>query len=181
MRQVWQLWEGGVPSVLCEKLIKECKEEITLKDGTIFSDDRYKSNSDIRQTKVGFTNNPEIKKLLKNYLLQANRNVFNFDVDYIPDAQFGEYSKGSFYSWHHDINWQADSMYDRKLSIVIQLSDSSEYVGGDLQFKSVETPKKFKTQGSVLVFPSYLMHRVTEVTEGTRYSLVAWMEGPRWR
>ena len=43
------------------------------------------------------------------------------------------------------------------------------------------TPEGFKAQGSVLVFPSYLVHRVSEITKGTRRSLVNWIEGPRWR
>ena len=72
-------------------------------------------------------------------------------------------------------------MYDRKLSVVIQLSDPTTYQGGDFQFQDVETPVNFRTQGSILVFPSYLPHRVTEITDGVRYSLVDWLEGPRWR
>ena len=72
-------------------------------------------------------------------------------------------------------------MYDRKLSVVVQLTDPSDYEGGIFEFKTVETPANFKTRGSILVFPSYLEHQVTEITEGTRYSLVCWAEGPRWR
>ncbi len=178
MRQVWQLWEGRIHPMVCEKLIQDCKEELTLKDGTIFSNN---DTSDVRKTKLGFTGNSEIKKLIEYYGFEANRAAFNFDVDYVPDAQFGEYSKGSFYNWHHDINWQGESMYDRKLSVIIQLTDPTNYKGGDFEFQHVETPVNFKTQGSVLVFPSYLSHRVTEVTDGLRHSLVNWLEGPRWR
>ena len=70
--------------------------------------------------------------------------------------------------------------YDRKLSVVVQLSNSNNYSGGQLEFKETEAPSQFSTQGSIIVFPSYLQHRVTEVTEGVRYSLVCWAEGPRW-
>jgi|TARA_B100000497_G_C7532171_1_gene322672 PKHD-type hydroxylase len=181
MRQAWQLWEGRIPPMICEKLIQDCKEELTLRDGTVFSDKDYKPDSSIRKTKLGFTDNSEIRKLIKYYGFEANRSVFNFDVDYIPDAQFGEYSENSFYNWHHDINWQGESMYDRKLSVVIQLTNPDTYEGGCFEFQHVETPLNFKTQGSILVFPSYLSHRVTKVTEGLRYSLVNWLEGPRWR
>ena len=72
-------------------------------------------------------------------------------------------------------------MYDRKLSICIQLSDPEEYKGGEFQFKSLDSPTNYKTKGSILVFPSYNEHQITEITSGTRYSLVGWMEGPRWR
>ncbi len=72
-------------------------------------------------------------------------------------------------------------MYDRKLSICIQLSNPDDYTGGEFEFKTLENPTGYKTQGSILVFPSYNEHQITEITSGTRYSLVGWMEGPRWR
>ena len=72
-------------------------------------------------------------------------------------------------------------MYDRKLSVVVQLTDPDEYEGGEFKFKYVEQPEGFNNRGSVLVFPSYLEHCVTPVTKGTRHSLVTWIEGPRWR
>ncbi len=176
MRQSWQLWEGALSKEKCEKYIEICKQTCTLQDGETF-------NSDIahRQTKIGWTNLPELKQLAQNYGYEANRAAFGFDVNYIPSIQFGEYTEGSFYGWHHDIDWTENKMYDRKLSIVVQLTDPKDYEGGEFQFKSVQSPVTFKTQGSVLVFPSYLEHQVTKITEGTRYSLVCWAEGPRWR
>lgn len=64
----------------------------------------------------------------------------------------------------------------------MQLSDSSEYEGGSFEFMEVEQPQEeAKTKGTALIFPSYLQHRVTPVTEGVRKSLVAWFSGPRWQ
>ena len=116
-------------------------------------------------------------------MFNANRESFNIDANFIFEVQFTEYSatKEQHYSWHHDINWTQDSGYDRKLSVSIQLSDPDEYDGGDLEFKIFKTPEDYRKQGSVIVFPSYLEHQVTPVTKGTRYSLVSWIEGPRWR
>jgi len=69
--------------------------------------------------------------------------------------------------------------------MTIQLSDDEEYEGGNLEFKNILTNEKQekaqRQKGWVCVFPSYLEHRVTMVTKGTRKSLVAWVEGPRWR
>lgn len=176
MREAWQLWEGALPKQRCEELTQICKASCVLKDGATF-------NSDVthRDTKVGWTDNIEIKQIAQDYAFAANRAVFGFDVDFIPTIQFGEYSEGSFYGWHHDIDWHAATMYDRKLSIVIQLTDPAFYEGGFFQFKTTQTPNNFKTQGSILVFPSYLEHQVTKITKGTRHSLVCWAEGPRWR
>lgn len=181
MRPLWQLWEGVLSIQECEEFKKICYDTVQFSDATVFSSDDYKPRLDIRDTKVGFINSEKIHNLVKHYLLEANRAVFNFDVNYLPAIQFGEYSENSFYDWHHDINWQADSMYDRKLSISIQLSDPSEYEGGEFQFQNIESPVNFRTQGSVLVFASHQVHRVTKVEKGVRNSLVGWMEGPRWR
>ena len=70
----------------------------------------------------------------------------------------------------------------RKLSMTILLND--DYEGGDFQFATyakeqceVVTPE-YNKQGTVIVFPSDMEHRVLPVTKGTRYSLVTWFLGP---
>jgi PKHD-type hydroxylase len=70
------------------------------------------------------------------------------------------------------------------MSIVIQLTDPSEYEGGDFEIDSQypQLPKEeIREKGSVLVFPSFIPHRVTPVTKGVRRSLVSWIEGPKFR
>ena len=77
-------------------------------------------------------------------------------------------------------------MFERKLSFTLQLSDSDEYTGGDLEFAELnggdqeEFKKDMRKKGTVIVFPSFLQHRVTEVTEGQRHALVGWREGKQW-
>lgn len=141
----------------------------------------FGSISEVRKTKIAWTSNNHLTELVNSYTATANRAVFGFDVSYIPPLQFGEYSEGSYYGWHHDIDWEDSSMFSRKLSFVLQLTDPAEYEGGEFEFKTVQAPIGFSAQGSILVFPSYYEHRVTEITKGTRYSLVCWAEGPRWR
>jgi PKHD-type hydroxylase len=100
------------------------------------------------------------------------------------EIQYTEYhatNRGK-YDWHHDVDWNNPSGLDRKLSVTVQLSDPSEYEGGDFQFMEVEQPsEEAKTKGTILMFPSYLQHRVTPVTDGVRKSLVLWFTGPRWQ
>mgnify|MGYP003982873843 FL=1 len=181
MRQNWQFWHKGLSKEKCEEIRKLCYEEGDFQEATVFNDGEYKAESTVRQTKLAWIDSPELQKLVMDFFLEANRNAFGLAVDYIPAVQFGEYNVGSFYNWHHDINWENTSFSDRKLSIVIQLSDPTSYEGGDFEFLEIEQPQGFRDEGSVLVFPSYNTHRVTEVTKGTRNSLVCWMEGPRWR
>jgi PKHD-type hydroxylase len=44
-----------------------------------------------------------------------------------------------------------------------------------------EPYKLDRGRGTFLVFPSFMLHRVTPVTRGTRWSLVAWFGGKRWQ
>ncbi len=73
--------------------------------------------------------------------------------------------------------------YVRKLSFALQLSDSNEYTGGEVQFldnggKTYFAPKQ---RGTLMVFDSRTKHRVRRVRSGLRKSLVGWVVGPRWR
>lgn len=180
VRQNWRLFSGMISPQECNDITKLCYDTCKLADGTIFNG-TDPTVSSVRKTKIGWTEDPKLMYMSLHYLRLANRDAFGFDIDYMPPLQFGEYVEGSFYDWHHDINWEGNAPYDRKLSFVLQLSDPTTYEGGVFEFKEIEQPVRFREQGSVLVFPSYLSHRVTPVTKGVRNSLVGWMEGPRWK
>jgi PKHD-type hydroxylase len=80
------------------------------------------------------------------------------------------------YDWHMDCGKEVNT---RKLSLSIQMSDPEEYEGGELNIHThagISTAPKLK--GTVILFPSYLLHRVTKVTKGNRKSLVCWIHGP---
>ena len=69
----------------------------------------------------------------------------------------------------------------RKLTAIIQLSEETDYEGGDFEFGITNTEGTGlitgnRTKGCLLVFPSFLSHRVTPITKGTRYSIITWME-----
>ena len=84
------------------------------------------------------------------------------------------------YDWHMD-NGPNDNV-PRKLSMVLQLSNPSEYEGGDLELMTGNIPHVCKKQkGLLYAFPSYIVHRVTPITSGTRRTLVVWTSGPRFK
>ncbi|HXS81027.1 MAG TPA: 2OG-Fe(II) oxygenase, partial [Gammaproteobacteria bacterium] len=88
-------------------------------------------------------------------------------------------SDRGFYDWHTDF---AGIRPLRKLSISIQLSRAEDYEGGELELLYGNQPQKLdKTRGTLIAFPSFMLHRVMPVTRGTRWSLVAWVVGARWR
>lgn len=118
---------------------------------------------------------------ISDLALVANREMWNYDLyGYQDGLQYTiYYDNDGHYDWHTDLG---PGMSNRKLSCVVQLSDPSEYDGGDLQMNNgsniITVPKK---KGLVTFFSSFVLHRVTPVTRGTRRSLVAWISGPNLR
>ena len=119
-----------------------------------------------------------------NYAVEANRELWDFDlISAIELIQYTEYyaSEGGHYDWHQDIGPGIPSQ--RKVSITVQLSEDNEYEGGDLEIwqggKVVQSCQR--GAGVVVVFPSYMMHRVTKVTKGTRRSFVLWLGGGHYK
>ena len=150
-----------------------------------------------RKSDLVWLNDTWIYKEIHPYVHRANKNAgWNFDWLRSESCQFTKYKHNQYYDWHCD-SW--DKPYEkegpekgmiRKLSVTCQLTDSSEYSGGELQFdtrsydphmrdedKHVITSKEILPKGSIVVFPSFVWHRVQPVTKGTRYSLVIWNLG----
>ncbi len=115
---------------------------------------------------------------LEQALADINRS-YRFDLKgFYEGAQIATYEPGGHYGWHMDIGQGLFST--RKLSMSLQLSDPEDYDGGELEFRASSTPAP-KEQGSLIVFPAFLEHRVRPVTRGTRLSLVSWVAGPPYR
>ena len=126
------------------------------------------------------------------YIHQANKSAgWNFDWNWSEACQFTKYKPGQYYDWHCD-SWEG--VYKakgptegkiRKLSVTVSLSDEKDYSGGELefQFRNQDNPKRTKVckdilpKGSLVVFPSFVWHRVKPVKKGVRYSLVLWNLG----
>jgi PKHD-type hydroxylase len=121
---------------------------------------------------------------LMHMALEANSNYWKFDLSHWKDAiQYTEYNgeEEGGYDWHLDVG--AHPLNHRKISITVQLSDPADYEGGDLEIwvGGKEPMKAPKEKGAVVMFPSYLMHRITPVTKGVRKSLVLWVGGNTFR
>lgn len=109
---------------------------------------------------------------------------FGFDLDDFAEsaqvARYGADRQGHF-DWHSDIG--AGSLAARrKLTVVVQLSDPAAYQGGVLEVRPDSNVAQVgAAQGTGIVFPSFVLHRVTPVTIGTRWSLTLWAHGPTFR
>jgi PKHD-type hydroxylase len=139
-------------------------------------------NQNIRETKVRFLKSTDetewIWNKINNCIMQANQMFYHFDLAGLSELQLLEYEPGCFYDWHSDLG--NDETSTRKISIILLLSDKNEYEGGDLVF-NLQANDNVKNepveQGSMVIFPSFQVHKVTPVTSGKRFSLVGWAHG----
>lgn len=146
-------------------------------------------NSEVRKSQIYWipkTHHFEpIYQRIMNLVAQCNKEFYNFEITSLQEnLQFTEYDESyqGRYDWHFDVG-EGPLNCARKLSVSIQLSDPSDYEGGELQFSldGDRTVVAEKERGTMIIFPSYLRHRVTPVTKGTRRSLVTWITGPPFR
>ncbi len=117
---------------------------------------------------------------LTSIIAQANT-YYHFDLNgFYEPLQLAQYGVGDFFDWHLDFGTGDSS--NRKLSMSIQLSDPDTYEGGDLEFHINNTIVKApRTLGSAVIFPSFIRHRVSEITQGERRSIVGWVSGPPFK
>jgi PKHD-type hydroxylase len=198
-------FKSAIPPKICDDIIKYGLTQAETMARTGGYGDRELSKQEIKDMKrkrnsdLVWLNDPWIYKELHPYIHQANRAAgWNFDWDRSESCQFTKYKLNQYYDWHCD-SW--DKPYNkpdnpnehgkiRKLSMTCQLTDGSEYTGGELEFdfrnydphmreesKHLRQAKEILPKGSIIVFPSFVWHRVKPVTKGVRYSLVMWNLG----
>lgn len=194
MNAMWQLWEERFSKSSCERIVSLANllPEADAKIKSTDSDEGGVVNKEVRRSKLRWIhgNMPDFNNVyldIVDMFHALNRTAFGVDLWWLHELQFTQYDadEEGYYDWHNDVLWGSSNLSQRKLSMVIQLSDPESYEGGNFEiqplFLESPNPTALRKQGSVIVFPSFLKHRVTPVTKGTRYSLVAWMEGPKWR
>lgn len=160
-----------------------------------------KRESYIRDSDVSWLNEQWIYDLVWPFLTEANESAgWKYDIDFAEDFQFTIYNEKGFYGWHVDSNTDHQAAYTedcknknyigkiRKLSMTINLSNETDYEGGNLKFDLGPHQKdrfieceEIRPKGSIIVFPSSVYHQVTPVTRGIRRSLVMWALGRPFR
>ena len=156
--------------------------------------DRDRKNKELdkkeRDTDTAFSDDQYLYDLLCPFVHDANESAgWKFDLDWFESVQIARYKKNQHYTWHTDGNGDHFGAYSegsskgkvRKVSLVACLSNG--YVGGDLEL-SLQRPEEENEilhpemkVGDVIVFPSYVFHRSTEITKGTKYSAAMWCLG----
>lgn len=177
----WAYQENVFSEEECDYII-EMGNSLDLKKGKTSS---AKQSDDIRKSQVSWVEpNTDIAWIFQRIagaITDLNSKFFNFELYGLSEGlQFTKYeAPDGHYTKHVDKSLHRQV---RKLSITIQLSDENSYDGGDVILHYSSNPSVLKrSRGTLSIFPSYVLHEVTPVTRGTRYSLVCWVTGPSFR
>jgi PKHD-type hydroxylase len=176
---LYAFWNNAFSKEECQTIINIAKDKGLIKGKT-------KEESDVRDSKVSWLypvdNIDWVFRRVTDITLNLNERFFKFDLFGINEGfQFTNYEAPSGkYGKHVD---RSTNLAVRKLSISIQLTNSEEYEGGELKLYDGEEEGTVmsKEQGTLIIFPSYVLHEVMPVTKGERNSLVTWVTGKQFK
>ena len=162
----------------CEEILNNAIEELWLPSKVIGDEKLQVSRRQkVRGDVTGFPF-MDIRTVTK----RANDEIYDFNLLGIIDQDFPQlfkYSENAYYNWHIDLNVMMPS---RKISFIINLSDSSEYQGGEIEFLNIDTTSvDLNEQGSCLIFPSYMPYRINPIKQGNKYILIGHVHGAVFR
>ena len=133
----------------------------------------------IRETQVAWFNRaPETEafyRRMEEIVLALNARFFRFDLSGLVTFQYALYRGSGHFDWHKDYGRDPSDpgQEPRKLTLSLQLSESSDYAGCDLEVRAgnvIDTAPR--ERGTVIAFPANVLHRVTPITQGVRKALV---------
>ena len=175
----------------CQQIIDLCGKTLKVKPSVNFASNLI----DVRKSKNDFLfptkENSWIFEKINYFVEHVNLSYFRMNLigyEYIQYAEYHSQTQDK-YDWHTDLifgdkskdtKYLPDVCLTRKLSLSILLSDETGFEGGNFELNTDGEHRANKInmkQGSVIVFPSYIFHRVTPMIKGTRKSLVVWVVG----
>jgi PKHD-type hydroxylase len=179
---LYAFWKNAFSKEECQTIINVAKNK-GLIQGKTFNNNKTK---DVRDSKISWLypidNIDWVFRRVTDITLNLNERFFKFNLFGINEGfQFTNYQAPSGkYGKHVD---RSTNIPVRKLSISIQLSNPEEYEGGELKLYDggEEGTIMDKSQGTLVIFPSYVLHEVMPVTKGERNSLVTWVTGKQFK
>lgn len=181
----WRWYESYFSPEECDQLIKDHEHVESWQGGVVSGENAQNIDvvDDIRTVSIKTVSHqtcPWVYDKLNQLVWDANQ-FYQYDlVGFMEEMQllhYGEDINGGHYDLHQDHG--AGALSTRKLTIIVQLSDPSEYEG--CQTEIVCSGWAPQNKGDVVIFPSYTPHRVTPLTKGNRNALVVWVNGPPFR
>lgn len=174
-------FDDGLPPESCKKIIDSCESQSQGEDALVGQSLGGILNKDIRDVKkIPLPIYRGIAATMAGAALSANRQAWKFDVTHANQCDYLKYDVDGHYHAHVDTFINPDEKECRKLTVLAFLNDDFE--GGRLFLQNghekIYPPQK---PGTILVFPSFMLHGVEPVTKGIRRSIVTWMVGPWFR
>ena len=175
--------DAQLPPIILDEILKQVKE-LTYGRSRTGNPGSEVENEIRTSTQSWLCWDTWIAGIMHNMFISANNDYFHYDLDHFDSGiQATKYEVGQEYNWHVDTGPE-DSVgkLPRKLSMSFVLGENFE--GGELQ---IFHPPEHRVvthnlkPGTVCIFPAWISHRVKPITSGTRYSLVAWMNGPDFK
>ncbi|WP_372604255.1 2OG-Fe(II) oxygenase [Actibacterium sp.] len=177
-------FDGAFSDEECDRIIVQANADALSDAGLV----RGASDHNYRRADIAWLDEREGAEWVMDRIIQVvaetNRNRFDFDLrEFAESAQVARYGaeREGHFTWHSDIG-DGPVARKRKLTIVVQLSSPDSYQGGVLELQPDSHVREASRQrGSATIFPAFVLHRVTPVTAGERYSLTVWAHGPAFR
>ena len=195
LKWMWYSFEKVIADHVCDQMIdllkrsKKSRGTIgAFKDKTDLTKREQKMFDKTRKSLVFFSSLKWLYRYTQPWVHAANKKAgWNVEWSLSEECQLTQYGPEEHYHWHVDA-WPEvykDGAFKgliRKLSSTLVLNDATEYTGGKLEFwnrpewekDNYTTSPSMAKKGSIIIFPSFVYHRVTPVTKGVRYSLTNW-------
>ncbi len=163
--------------------ISECGEIMALAEGRERHPDQFRESGEVRGASqvcwVPRNTAPDWLMERVSGLLSDAAAAFDFDISKpLEDFKLINYRRGNRVAWHVDCGGGPTST--RKLTLTALLSSPSTFDGGILTIPG-QVRELHRDIGDVVIFPSYVAHKVTTLTRGVRHTLVVWAHGTHFR
>jgi PKHD-type hydroxylase len=167
-----------IPLNACQSLISSTEQYESEKAGVGAYSPSGSIDESVRKTnKITLPTHRGIGATMVGVGMNVNNYMWKFDITHSNQTEYLIYDKTCHFESHVDTFLTSEFTEARKLTVLTFLND--DFKGGKL-FLQVGNKKLYPPQnpGSMLVFPSFILHGVEPVTEGTRRTIVTWLVGP---
>ena len=186
----WVYWDDAFTEEELSQIETLCSSQEAEKAIVVGTNDINEIEK-IRKSRIRFYDRNEntnwIFDKLNAVISTINERYYNYNLNGYSDFQYTEYhaSEDGKYNWHMDMLHGPNTLnVTRKLSMVLCLSNpESDFSGGDFEINNgnPDEPEKIHMKrGRMIIFPSYMIHRVKPITQGIRKTIVVWVTGPKF-
>lgn len=175
MRPMYRWVEGLLSPEECSEIIGHCGSQTEV--AGFYNQEKKLLHNLTRKCQVSWISegsplDPLMIRLV-NVFFDEVKTHYNIPLSRVEAIQYTDYDLLGHYRAHSDSGEGPSST--RIMSASVQLSEPSDYWGGDLKMYFGNRPKVSpKGQGIMTIFPSITRHKVTPLWRGRRRSLVMW-------